>query len=140
MMNDPRMKAMGAEMPFDGRRMIYGGFAPVVEDGARGRMGYVDGSLLAVPSANKAAYSAWASKVSTVLQEHGAVRVVDAWGDDLPDGKITDYKGAVKAKDEEKVVFSWIEWPSKEARDRSEERRVGQECVSTCRSRWSPYH
>src|SRR3546814_1002390 len=23
---------------------------------------------------------------------------------------------------------------------RSEERRVGQECVSTCRSRWSPYH
>src|SRR3546814_9453169 len=81
MMNDPRMKAMGAEMPFDGRRMIYGGFAPVVEDGARGRMGYVDGSLLAVPSANKAAYSTWASKVSAVLQEHGAVRVVDAWGD-----------------------------------------------------------
>src|SRR3546814_13237455 len=24
--------------------------------------------------------------------------------------------------------------------DRSEERRVGKECVSTCRSRWSPYH
>src|SRR3546814_19517466 len=105
-------------------------------------MGYVDGSLLAVPSANKAAYSTWASKVSAVLQEHGAVRVVDAWGDDLPDGKITDYKGAVKAKDEEKVVFSWSEWPSKEARDaawpklladtslppggRPEERRVGK--------------
>lgn len=125
MMNDPRMKAMGAEMPFDGRRMIYGGFASIVDagvdagagNGSLDRMGYVDGSLLAVPSANKAAYSAWAAKVSTVLQEHGAVRVVDAWGDDLPDGKITDYKGAVKAKDEEKVVFSWIEWPSKEARD-----------------------
>src|SRR3546814_5109587 len=27
-----------------------------------------------------------------------------------------------------------------EAIDRSEERRVGKECVSTCRSRWSPYH
>src|SRR3546814_12083069 len=26
------------------------------------------------------------------------------------------------------------------ARRRSEERRVGKECVSTCRSRWSPYH
>src|SRR3546814_19464849 len=27
-----------------------------------------------------------------------------------------------------------------QGRQRSEERRVGQECVSTCRSRWSPYH
>src|SRR3546814_13207109 len=82
-MNDPRREAMGAEMPFDGRRMIYGGFAPLVDEGVDAgagngsvdRMGYVDGSLLAVPSANKAAYSAWASKVSTVLKEPGAVRV-----------------------------------------------------------------
>src|SRR3546814_16336781 len=88
-------------------------------------MGYVDGSLLAVPSANKAAFSTWAAKVSAVLQERGAVRVVNAWGDDLPDGKITDYKGAVKAMDEEKVVFSWIEWLSKEARDAAGPKTIG---------------
>src|SRR3546814_10064163 len=29
---------------------------------------------------------------------------------------------------------------TEERRIRSEERRVGKECVSTCRSRWSPYH
>src|SRR3546814_4258115 len=31
----------------------------------------------------------------------------------------------------------WMNHPEK---SRSEERRVGKECVSTCRSRWSPYH
>ena len=54
---------------------------------------------------------------ATLLKENGATRVVDAWGDDVPDGKITDYKGAVKAESGETVVYSWVEWPSKEIRD-----------------------
>jgi uncharacterized protein YbaA (DUF1428 family) len=117
MMNDPRMKQMGETMPFDGRRMIYGGFAGIVEQGTAGRMGYVDGSLLPVPAENKEAYNGWAAKVSAAVQAYGAVRVVDAWGDDLPDGKVTDYKRAVQATNGENVVYSWIEWPSKEVRD-----------------------
>ena len=116
-MSDPRMKEMGASMPFDGKRMIFGGFALIVDDRDEGKMGYADGSLLAVPAGNKDTYRDLAAKQAAVLKEYGATRVVAAWGDDVPDGKITDYKGAVKATPDEKVVYSWIEWPSKAVRD-----------------------
>lgn len=116
MMSDPRMKQMGATMPFDGKRMIFGGFAPMVDEGAGGSMGYADGYLLAVPAENKDAYRKMAEKAAVVIREHGASRVVEAWGDDVPEGKVTDFRMAVKAGKGEEVVFSWVEWPSKEAR------------------------
>lgn len=116
MMSDPRMKQMGASMPFDAQRMIVAGFAPIVERGGGGRMGYVDGYLVPVPAANKEAYRDMAEKASAVFLDHGATRVMEAWGDDVPDGKVTDFKGAVKAEGGEVVVFSWVEWPDKETR------------------------
>ena len=118
MMSDPKMKQLGANMPFDGQRMIYGGFQPINDSGEASRPGYVDGIITAVPTSNKASYLEMADKHAAILKEYGATRTVDAWADDVPDGKVTDYKGAVKARPEESVVFSWIAWPSREARDK----------------------
>lgn len=117
MMNDPRMSALGATMPFDGQRMIFGGFAPLIDERTTAPMGYVDGALVAVPAGNKNAYRELAVRQAAVIREHGATRVVEAWGDFVPDGKLTDFKRAVKATGDEQVVFCWVEWPSKAVRD-----------------------
>lgn len=116
MMSDPRMAAMGGDMPFDGKRMIIGGFDSIVDDSSGGAMGYADGYVLPVPDGNKEAYRALAEKASQVFRDHGATRVVEAWGDNVPDGKVTDFARAAHKQDGETVVFSWVEWPSKEAR------------------------
>ena len=80
-------------------------------------MGYVEGFVAAVPAANKEIYLKHAKDASVLFKEFGATRLVECWGDDVPEGKVTDFRGAVKAKDDEVVVFSWVEYPSKEVRD-----------------------
>jgi predicted 3-demethylubiquinone-9 3-methyltransferase (glyoxalase superfamily)/uncharacterized protein YbaA (DUF1428 family) len=85
-------------------------------------MSYVDGFVIPVPTDKKAAYREICAKAAEIFKEYGAERVVETWGDDVPDGKVTDFKGAVKAEAGENIVFSWIVWPSKEARDRGNEK------------------
>lgn len=80
-------------------------------------MNYVDGFVAAVPAANKEEYRKHAADAVPIFKEFGAIRVVECWGDDVPDGKVTDFRRSVKAEDGEVVVFSWIEYPSKEVRD-----------------------
>lgn len=116
MRRDPRMQQMG-EMPFDAKRMIYAGFVPIVEHGAGGDTGYIDGYLVAVPKDNREAYRSMAAQAAGIFQELGALRTVEAWGDDVPDGEVTDFRRAVEAEPDEAVVFSWVEWPSRSVRD-----------------------
>ena len=80
-------------------------------------MSYIDGFVIPVPAGNKEAYRQAAVEAARIFKEHGAERIVECWGDDVPDGKITDFRRAVQAEDGEVVVFSWIVWPSKAARE-----------------------
>ena len=116
MMADPRMEAMGKDMPFDGKRMIMGGFDAIVEEGEPGGR-YSDGFVVPVPEANREAYRAMAAKMAKVFRQHGANRVIEAIADDVDHGEVTDFYRAVKAEDGETVVFSFIEWPDKQTRD-----------------------
>ena len=117
MMNDPAMKELSASsMPFDAKRMIYSGFDAIVEEGSAGGT-YADGFVVPVPEGNKEAYRQLAAKMAKVFRQHGASRVVEAFGDDVKKGEVTDFFRAVKAEEGENVVFSFIEWPDKQTRD-----------------------
>ena len=80
-------------------------------------MRYIDGFVAAVPKDNKELYIQHAKKAAAVFKEYGALSLVECWGDDIPDGEVTSFPLAVKCKDSETVVFSWITWPSKAVRD-----------------------
>ena len=80
-------------------------------------MTYVDGFVIAVPTANKDKFIKHASDADSVFLELGATRILECWAEDVSHGKQTDFYRAVEAKEDESVVFSWIEWPDKPTRD-----------------------
>ncbi|WP_420347422.1 DUF1428 domain-containing protein [Pelagibius sp.] len=80
-------------------------------------MAYVDGFVAAVPNDKKADYLKHAEESAAVFKEFGALKAVECWGDDVPDGELTSFPMAVKCEAGETVVFSWVVWPSKAARD-----------------------
>ncbi len=80
-------------------------------------MTYVDGFVAAVPTANREAYKTHVEQAAAIFKEHGALKIVECWGDDVPDGKLTSFPMAVRKKDDETVVFAWVVWPSRQARD-----------------------
>ena len=80
-------------------------------------MSYIDGFVIAVPTANREKFIEHARTFDTMFMEFGATRVVECWSDDVPEGKVTDFRRAVQATPEETVAFSWVEWPDKATRD-----------------------
>ena len=95
-------------------------------------MSYIDGFVIAAPTADKDKFVEHAKRFDSIFIELGATEIVEGWGDDVPDGKVTDFRRAVQAKEDETVVFSWIIWPDKATRDagmekmRSDPRMTGE--------------
>lgn len=93
-------------------------------------MRYIDAFVAAVPTANKQAYLEHARLASDVFKAHGAIKLVENWGDEVPDGELTSFPKAVLCKPDETVVFSWIVWPSKAVRDAGMEKAMRDERLS----------
>ena len=87
------------------------------------RMSYIDGFVIPVPISKQSEYREQAAKAARMfVEDYGATQIVECWGDDVPKGEVTDFLRAVKAEEGETVVFSWVVWPSKEVRDRANEK------------------
>ena len=78
---------------------------------------YIDAFMAAVPTAKQAAYRQHVTEMAPLFKQHGALQVVECWGDDIPEGKLTSMPMAVQCQADETVVFSWITWPSRQVRD-----------------------
>ena len=76
-------------------------------------MSIFDGFVIPVPRAKREAFLDHAGKADAWFIEHGALRVVECWEDEVPAGKVTDFRRAVQAGDDEAIVFSRVEWPDK---------------------------
>ncbi|WP_199553366.1 DUF1428 domain-containing protein [Sandaracinobacteroides hominis] len=90
-------------------------------------MAYVEGFVIAVPTARKEDYRKLAESAAPLFKDFGALKIVECWGDDVPDGKITSFPMAVQKKDDETVVFSWIIWPDRETRKSGQEKMMKDE-------------
>ncbi len=112
--SDERMEEPG-EMPFDGMRMIYSGFEILGESGASGPAGYVQGYVVPVPKENREAFADMCKTMRDLAIDHGALRAADGWAAEIEDGKVTDFKKAVKAEADEAIAFGYTEWFSKDA-------------------------
>ena len=81
---------------------------------------YIAGFVIPVPENNRDRYRAWAAKSAGLLQGLGCLEIVEAWEDNVPDGQHTDFRRAVAAHPDEKIVFSWQIWPDRATVDAAE--------------------
>ncbi len=90
-------------------------------------MKYIQGFVVPVSTANKARYLDMATSLAPVFAEHGALRTVECWGDDVMDGKVTDFRKAVQANHQETVVLAWVWWPDKATCDAAAARMMADD-------------
>src|SRR3569833_2373583 len=88
------------------------------QQSGRSIMAYVAGFIVPVPKKKLKAYLALAKRASKVWRDHGAIEYVECLPDDVKSGKWTSFPQSVKLKKDELVVFSYIVYKSRAARDK----------------------
>jgi uncharacterized protein YbaA (DUF1428 family) len=83
---------------------------------------YVCGLVIPVPEDKIEAYRQWAESGARFFKEFGCLEIVESWEDFIPNGKQTDFRRAVAAKEGEKIVFTWQIWPDKASFEAAEEK------------------
>ena len=81
---------------------------------------YIAGFVIPVPEKKIEAYRKWAENGAAIFKAYGCLEIVESWEDHVPHGKQTDFRRAVKAKDGEKIVFTWQVWPDKASLESAE--------------------
>lgn len=81
-------------------------------------MSYVDGYVVPVPKDKLGEYRKLSRRAGKIWMEHGALAYTECAADDVKPGKSTSFPQAVKLKEGEIVVFSWIVYKSRRDRDR----------------------
>jgi len=83
---------------------------------------YICGLVIPVPEDSMDAYRRWAQSGAKFFKEYGCVEIVECWEDFVPDGEHTDFRKAVAAKENEKIVFTWQVWTDKATFQAAEEK------------------
>ncbi|MBB5987731.1 MULTISPECIES: DUF1428 domain-containing protein [Sphingobium] len=83
---------------------------------------YVAGLVIPVPEARMDAYRRWAENSAQIFSRYGCLEIVECWEDYVPEGKETDFRRAVAAREGEKIVFAWQVWPDKQSLEQAEAR------------------
>jgi uncharacterized protein YbaA (DUF1428 family) len=123
-MADPRFEEMGPNDVFDGKRLVLAGFSSLIDEGSPGRPGFIEAFLIPIAEGKQQELVAFESRSVPIMLDLGCTRLVEAWGDDLPHGEVTDFYRAVAAEEGETVVFAWMEYPDKAARDAANEKMM----------------
>jgi uncharacterized protein YbaA (DUF1428 family) len=76
---------------------------------------YIAGLVIPVPQEKMEAYRRWAENGAAIFKQYGCLEIVESWEDFVPDGKQTDFRRAVAAKEGEKIVFAWQSGPTRRA-------------------------
>jgi uncharacterized protein YbaA (DUF1428 family) len=83
---------------------------------------YIDGFILPIPKQHLEEYRNAAEAVAEIWLEHGALAYHEFVGDDMHLEGVRSFKDVVQSSGEEVIIFGWVEFSSREARDLANER------------------